>query len=377
MSQLVSADGEDSAIEVLREESPSYFGPACDKCGAAINSHDALVCRKCGWYASINSYVEIDRAWESDGDDEVEQVGEKFSVPAWAWTMIACVVAVIAESIAARFLTADGSAERTMWSVTQLFVGISIAGVCHLMAFILLMREVSDFGLSDIILKPVKPWIMRVNELPAYQWLCHLGASSVVAVVMSVAVIGGIPYEKLLDWGTKKPVKQDLMGAVMDQAKKIEGEEKSLEEAVQDFAGKQEVTDEGTPKTKKAEPKERQQDDCVIIGYRPTSEGIVYQLLLAGENYGKLQYVGQVTPQLSVKELRELTEQLAVHQAHEPFVKLALDPGVVYVKPRMACRVSYSHKGKKGGLFEIKLENMLGEISAAGPTSPAEEEKKE
>jgi ribosomal protein L40E len=372
MSQLISPGGEDSATEVLREEQ-GYTSPTCDKCGAPINAHDALACRKCGWYASINAYVEIDRAWEDDADG-LPQAEKKFSVPAWTWTMIACVVAVIVESIAARILTADGSAERTMWSVTQLFVGMSLAGVCHLIAFILLMREVSDFGLLDIILKPIKPWIMRVHELPRYQWLCHLGASSVVAVLMSVLVIGGIPYERLLDWGTKKPVKQNLMGAVMDQAKKIEGEEKSLEEAVQDFAGKQDVTDEGKPKAKKTEPKERQQDDCVIIGYRPTSEGIVYQLLLAGENYGKLQYVGSVTPQLSVKELRELTSQLAVHKAHEPFVKMALDPGIVWVKPRVACRVSYAYKGKKGGLFEIKLESMLGEIAAA---EPVEEAKKE
>jgi hypothetical protein len=372
MSHTISPNDEDSAIEILDEAQRSNLGPACDKCGAPINSHDSLVCRKCGWYASINSYVEIDRAWESDGDG-AEQAEEKFSVPTWAWTMIACVVAVIVESIAARILTTDGSSERTVWSVTQLFVGMSLAGVCHLTAFILLMREVSDFGLLDIILKPVKPWIMRVNELPAYQWICHLGASSLVAVLMSLLVIGGIPYEKLLDWGTKKPVKQDLMGAVMDQAKKIEGEEKPLEEAVQDFAGKQDVTDEDKPKAKKVEPKERRQDDCVIIGYRPTSEGIVYQLLLAGENYGKLQYVGQVAPQLSLKELRELTAQLAVHKAHEPFVKMPLDEGVVWLKPRMACRVSYSRKGKKGGLFEIKLESMLGEI---GPAAPVEEEEK-
>jgi hypothetical protein len=238
------------------------------------------------------------------------------------------------------------------------------------------MREVTDAGLLDIVLKPVKPWILRVHELPSYQWICHIGMSSLVAVLMSLLVIGGIPYEKLLDWGTKKPVKSDLMGAIVDQAKNAEGEEKPLEEAVQDFAGKQDLSDkEKKPKRKAAPPKGRQDEDCLIIGYRANSEGLVYQLLLAGENFGKLQYVGEVTPQLSVKELRDLGEQLAAHRAYEPFVKMQLDDSIIYLKPKFACRVSYAKKGKKGGLLDIKFESLLGEIGTIA--SPAEEPNNE
>jgi hypothetical protein len=367
MSHLATPGDDDSATELLNPDRHSTGGnvcPSCDKCGAPINSHDALVCRKCGWYASINSFVELDQEWEADPESQPEE-SQSFKMPSWAWTMIACVVAVIGESIAARVLTVEGSAERTLWSVTQLFVGFSLLAVCHFTAFILLMREVTDAGLLDIVLKPVKPWILRVHELPNYQWICHLGMSSLVAVLMSLVVIGGIPYEKLLDWGTKKPVKRNLMGAIMDQAKNIEGEEKSLEEAVQDFAGKQDVSDkEKKPKPKTAAPKERLNDDCLIIGYRANSEGLVYQLLLAGENIGKLQFVGEVTPHLSVKELRDLGEQLATHRAYEPFVKMQIDEGVVYLKPKVACRVSYSKKSKKGRLTDIKLESLLGEIEA-------------
>ena len=376
MSHLATPGDDDSATDLLNPNNQSTDGnvcPTCDKCGASINSHDALVCRKCGWYASINSFVELDQEWEAEPDSQPEE-SESFKMPSWAWTMIACVVAVIGESIAARVLTDEGSAERTLWSVTQLFAGFSLLSVCHFTAFILLMREVTDAGLLDILLKPVKPWILRVHELPSYQWICHLGMSSLVAVLMSLVVIGGIPYEKLLDWGTKKPVKKDLMGAIMDQAKNIEGEEKPLEEAVQDFAGKQDVSDKvKKPKPKAAPPKGRQDEDCLIIGYRANSEGLVYQLLLAGENFGKLQYVGEVTPQLSVKELRDLGQQLAAHRAYEPFVKMQIDAGVVYLKPKFACRVSYAKKGKKGGLIDIKLESLLGEIAAVA--EPAEEPK--
>lgn len=375
MSSLATPNDEDAAIHSLKSASArGQVGPACEKCGAPINAHEALVCRKCGWYASIGSFVEIDQNWESE-TEATALAEESMRMPAWGWTMIACVVAVVVESIAARVLTVEGSAARTTWSVTQLFVGMGLVFVCHFTAFVLLMRDVSDAGLLDIILKPIKPWIRRVHELPTYQWLCHVAVSSAVAVLMSLVVIRGIPYENLLDWGLKKPVKKDLMGAIMSQVQEGEGEEHSLEEAVQDFAGKQNLDDKQPKKPAKAtEPKERQQDDCVIVGYRANSEGLVYTLFLAGENFGKLQYVGQVTPQLSVKELRELTEQLAAHQAHEPFVKMQME-GVTWVDPKFACRVSYARKGKKGGLFDIKLESLLGEIAAG--TAPTEEKKEE
>lgn len=374
MSQFTMPTNDDSATDlILPSELDAPVTPTCDKCGAAIDTQEALVCRKCGWYASIGSFVEIDQAWECIEEPQPEDA-QSFQIPAWGWTMIACVVTVIAESIAARMLTADGSAARTVWSVTQLFLGGALAATCHFLAFFLFSREASDAGLLDIILKPVKPWILRVHELPAYQWVCHISLSSAVAVIMSIAVIGGLPYEKLWDWGFEKPVNKSLMGAIIEQAQKADGEEKPLEEAVQDFAGAAvDDTDAKKPAKPKAsdEPKERQQADCLIVGYRSNAEGLVYSLLLAGEHFGKLQYVGQVAPQLSVKELRELSDNLAAHTCFVPFVKLPVD-GATWVKPRFTCRVSYGRKGKKGGLYELKLESVLSEIDSVNPVGAKE-----
>jgi hypothetical protein len=365
---------DDSIIELIPYDGDGWVTPTCEKCGAEIEAHDALVCRKCGWYASIGSFVEIDQAWEGVEAEIALQQDGSFKIPAWGWTMMACVVVVVAESIAARLLTVD--AVRTTWSVMQLFLGLAVALTCHLITFVMFMREVSDAGLLDIILKPVKPWILRVRELPAYQWLCHTGISSLVAVIMSLLVIGSLPYERLWDWGIEKPVKQELVGAILNQAKKGKGHEKPLEEAVQDFAGQSGVDDNGkglaSPKVQ-PKAKERKFDDCLIIGYRTNSEGLAYLLILAGENHGKLQYVGQVTPQLSVKELHDLTDSLAAHITIDPFIKLQMD-GVTWVEPRFTCRVSYANKGQKGGLNDIKLESLLGEIGGirhlAEGTSP-------
>jgi hypothetical protein len=358
MSTLAAPDEEDSALDFTNTR--NAVGHTCEKCQAEIDSHESLVCRRCGWYASIGSFVEIDQSWENNTADQVEET-ESFKLPHWAWTMITCVVAVLGESIAARFVTQPESAARTMWSVGQLFLGLTVVVVCHFTAFVMYMREVSEAGLLDILLKPLKPWIMRIHELPAYQWLCHGAVSGLVAIVMSLTVIGAIPYERLWDWGFEKPVKQNLMGAVMSQVQQGEGEKKPLEEAVQDLAGKAELA-EGNKES--PEPKARQHEDCLIIGYRSNAEGLVYTLLLAAENAGSLHYAGQVTPQLSVKQLRDLTDQLTTSEADAPFIKLVMD-GVTWVKPKFTCRVNYERKGKKGGLMDVKFESLLSEIDTA------------
>ncbi len=366
MSMLITPNDEDSAIDLLESRSHGDVGPCCEKCGAAINAHDSLVCRKCGWYGSIGSFVEIDRQWEGDDDCEVEE-SSIYKLPAWAWTMIACVTVVVAESIAARLLTAPESAARTTWAVTQLITGITLLAVCQFTAFVMYMREVSEAGLLDFFLKPIKPWIMRVQELPRYQWLCHLAVSSYLAFNLSFTVIGGIPYDRLWDWGFQKPVKQNLVGAIASQAQSIEGEEKPLDEAIKDFAGTQDVDGKKGKKSKndlKAQPKARQNEDCLIVGYRANGEGLVYNLYLAGAGVGTLQYVGQVTPQLSVKDLRGLSEQLAAYPANTPFVKMP-DDGVHWVKPRFTCRVSYASKSQKGRLADLKFESLLGEVDVA------------
>jgi ATP-dependent DNA ligase len=95
---------------------------------------------------------------------------------------------------------------------------------------------------------------------------------------------------------------------------------------------------------------------------------LAYLLVLAGENLGRLQHVGQVTPQLPLDQLRALSQQLAALQTHEPFLPMQME-NIVWVKPVVACRVSYARKGKKGGLYETKLESLLGDL--ADPLAPA------
>jgi len=75
-------------------------GPSCEKCAAPLAAHESLVCQQCGWYASINAYVEIDRSWEIATDPKLateDDAGPAPSakLPAWAWILASCIVGVI------------------------------------------------------------------------------------------------------------------------------------------------------------------------------------------------------------------------------------------------------------------------------------------
>ena len=328
-------------------------GPCCDKCGAPLSAQESLVCQKCGWYASIGSYVEIDRSWEVASAPDLateEDTGPppKAELPTWAWILMGCVAAVIIESIAARLLTSEVTMTRTYWSLTQLFIGFVVFAICHTYCFVLVMKNEADIKLLDYLLRPIKSWSMLIRDLPKRGWVCYSGLSGLTAVIMSLLVIGAIPYERLLDWNVKEKAKFSLMSAVMSQAQNIAAEdEKSLEEAIGDLAGKAKLEEE-KKKARDAE-KNRQKQDCIIIGYMANQAGEIQTLLLAAEHYAVLRYAGNVRANdLPEEEQRELTAKLMKIKTHRPFVKVSID-GATWVKPEQLIRVSYRRRGKQGG----------------------------
>ena len=115
--------GDDAVSTSTVDATVVHSGPCCEKCGAPITAKESLVCQKCGWYASIGSYVEIDRSWEVATDpslaseEETPQEPEP-CLPAWSYILMGCLVAVLIESVAARLVTPHGSSARTFWAVS-------------------------------------------------------------------------------------------------------------------------------------------------------------------------------------------------------------------------------------------------------------------
>ena len=340
--------------------------------GQGFSVHASLACQQCGWYASIGSYVEIDRSWEVASSPELATEADaapapKTELPTWAWILTGCVSAVIIESVAVRLLTPADSTIRTYWSLTQLFVGLVAFGVCHTICFLMVMKSEGETSLFDYFLRPIKSWSMLFRDLPKRQWACYSGLSGLAAAMMSVLLIGGLPYERLLDWDFKKKPKQSLIGAMMSQAQKIESDdEQSLEEAIGDLAGKAGLEEEKKKKKKKPKAKPRLEEDCVILGYMTNQAGEIQNLLIGAEHRGKFRYAGNVRPSnLSVEERQALTQKLSDTKTRRPFVKMSID-GAIWVKPKYLCRVSFRRRGKQGGMFGAQLEEMTGEADLGG-----------
>jgi hypothetical protein len=257
-------------------------------------------------------------------------------------------------------LTPNGSALRTTWSLAQLALGVLAFAGCHIFNFLVLAAEDADVGTLDLVMKPVKLWMRAAHNLPSRLWMANTAATSVTAAVMSPLVIGGLPYERLWDWGFEPPAKQELMGAVMNRVRKMESRNgaDNLEDAIGDFAG----TADGLTDQKPIPETPRQKADCVILGYRLDREG-KFDSIELGTNYlGRLVYAGRVKPDMPAEERAKLLESLGKIRAYQPLIQIQSETAI-WVKAKIACRVSFTHR-EQGRLHGIKWHSLLGRIGA-------------
>ncbi|TWT48741.1 ATP dependent DNA ligase [Botrimarina hoheduenensis] len=347
--------------------------PRCEKCDAVCT---AAACQSCGWYPVLKIFVEIDKEFERLQGSEESSATDPASgsakselhkhlevwrtvIPAWGWALIATIGGVLVASVVARLvLDAAAPAWRTTYSVAQLGLGYCLAVIGHLTAFLLCSSEDADMGVKDLIVKPLRAWKKVLSGLPYRISVVHLTGCGLAAVLGAMLIIGGIPYERLLDWGFKERPKQNLVGAIADQASKMRGEEKSMEEAVNDFAsqGAGDVLDTDQA----ADEKPRTQFDCLIIGYRLTKSGRIDSVLLASESNGRLRYVGDVRPKLETDQIDEILARFKGAETTRPFVRTSAS--AQWLKPRFMCRASFTDWPESRRPKDLRWEELLEEI---------------
>lgn len=358
---------------VPEEESKSCSGPCCKKCDAPLASDVVTVCRKCGWYPSLGIFVEVDPDWEAATEvkpstEPAPQTSHLMFwiklIPRWGWVIIASAMVVVVESVVARFATPAGSTLRTAWSLGQLTIGLITVFCCHIFNFLSLATEDTDIGVLDIVLRPIRVWVRTFRGLPKRLWFVNALVCGLVAAVMSPLVIGGIPYERFWDWGFKQPVKQELMGAIMDRAKQLDSGTgaDNLEDAVGDFAGKGDLTN-GTAKNEPQKPLHNA--DCVILGYQIDRDGRLSTLLLGSAYRTNLTYAGRVTPKLSEDELAKLLGQLSAITTKQPFISIQADH-TIWVQPKISCRVGFNQQLRDGSLRDIQWDSLMGTMNTDG-----------
>jgi hypothetical protein len=265
---------------------------------------------------------------------------------------------VAAESVAVRLATPAGSSLRTAWSVGQLIIGVVAAASCHALNFLLQVADNADTGMLDLCLKPLRLWVRTCYGLPRRLWLVNTLACGTIAVLMSFVVIGGLPYDRLWDWGFKQPPKQNLMGAVIDRMKQIDGNDgaDNLEDAVKDFAGSQNPDGDNN---KKHTPKPRQNSDCIILGYHLDRDGKLAWLVLGTTQRGHLVFAGRVAPRLSDDETHELLQSLQAIKTDRPLIKVD-NVSAFWVSPKFTCRVSSTEQMQDGRLKDLEWDQLLG-----------------
>lgn len=359
---LLDNPTDETSVATLAPETDDQ--PRCEKCHAPAKVQGLAACPRCGYYPSLGIYIDV-APWEEElYDPELAAAKPTPSlmevwgnlIPKWGWLLIATSLAVVVISVAVRLLTPPGSF-RTIWSVTQLFVGITLTVLGHVATFVWMLSTEFDMGMTDVLLKPIKIWKRVFVELPRRFWLLNATTASLTAALSAGLIIGGIPYERLWDWGFKAPPKQNLMGAMMSQAQKVKGRDENLEEAVNGFAGNA-STDANSQNNPNATP--RLTADCVVIGYTPRQEGKAAQLWLASEFGGKLVFVGRVTPQLGSEEMDEFLAKLESSHAPRAFVPAPGEPQ--WVKPSFTCRVTYIKRDSTGKMVDIVWESLLDEV---------------
>jgi hypothetical protein len=356
-------------VDAIDSPTREWTGKRCEKCEAPVKSDLVTICRRCGWYPNLGIFVEVDPNWEADVETQSRATTVHKShlavwaslLPRWSWVIIASVLAVVAESVVARLATPADSSLRTVWSLGQLGAGLIIAMACHIFNFLVVAADDADFGVLDLLLRPLKLWIRAAENLPKRLWVANAALCGVTAAVMSVVVIGGIPYERLWDWGFQEPVKPNLMGAVMDRAKQLDSGTgaDNLEDAVGDFAGTAGVEEDDKKKKEPAKPREKA--DCVILGFALDRDGRLDLLFLGTAHRGQLIYAGRVTPELPEEELKALQESLARIKTLKAFIPV--EATGTWVQPTLTCRITFAERQRDGRLRDLQWDRLLGSLN--------------
>lgn len=366
-----SQEGNNAANAAI-ELAATWTGLRCEKCEAPIKSDTVTICRRCGWYPSLGRFVEIDQEWESYHDDpeppEAKAAPSHLEVwakllPRWAWLILGTMAGVVALSIVVRLVTPNGSSIRTGWSLSQLVIGFLAFAGMHVLNFLFAVGDDAETGALDLILRPLKLWIKAFRNMPARLWVANTAAAGLTASTMSIVVIGGLPYERLWDWGFKQPPKQNLLGAIAEQAKKAKGDgADNLEDAVADFANSQNLDEQnGQPKTPPAPQKILREVDCVILGYRDDGKSRLTGLVLGTAHRGKLVFAAVVTPKPDDKESQDLLEELQSIRTGYPVLSSQMQ--AEWVQPVFACRVSCEKQDPQTGrLIGATWKELLGAV---------------
>ncbi|MCC7085754.1 MAG: hypothetical protein IT427_12195 [Pirellulales bacterium] len=336
---------------------------ACEKCETPRTGGQGW-CRRCGWYPRLATFVELD-PWDREDLPQPAPKSKldicKTMIPLWAWKLMGGVAAVLIASFLLRLMLPQHGNIRFVWTVGQMLVGGLIFCGAHLACYIFAIMHNDRYHLLDIVLKPVAIWITVLRELPTTFWQTAVGAWGVTAILGGL-LIGGLADKDLLDWGGT-PARYNLTKAIADRAQELAANassDKSLQESIEDFAGKaKEPIDQDEPQPP---GKPKLPVDCLILGFKPLGDHDFYHLILAADVGGKLQYVGTVSDGISSEVRAQLNRRMAELRQPNPFIPLRIDGK--WIRPALTCKVKAKRWSDENRLVDPVFEELLVDVDS-------------
>jgi hypothetical protein len=341
----------------VRQQSGSAAN-ACRHCGAP-REPDYPMCRKCGYYEKLNTFVEVDQI---DVEKGASGPPARASLPRWAWILLGILLVILIESIAVTLVWPVNSLPRMIWSLAQLSLGLILAMVAHGRATFIAIMANSENEIGDCVIRPLRIWSFVSAELPRTLPWVAMGSGGLLGLLLSVFLIRSIPYNVLFETDGPPPkIKHRLAAAIVEQAKKAAAEEQSMEEAMKDFTDKA-----GVAMEQEELPQIREKTECVIVGYyAPDADpNGLSSILVAGVKGRKLQLLGTISMDIHEDVRASLNKQLRRIPRPTPFVETKLNAN--WVQPLYLCEISFT-RDKKGEPNDLKFEKVTGTSQAIEP----------
>ena len=350
------------AKEEARIDGSQSTEESCPQCGHSQQGLSENWCKKCGFYPKLAIKLELE-----DYDLEEEKAAKEeappptlfTAIPRWVILLLAGVVVLGVESLACHFLYKPDSWPRTRWSLIQLFSGLGLFLVFHSWVFAREAMKSGKIAVIDFFLNPYSVWEDVLGDAKNHGWKIAFAGHGLAAMLLSVLIIGSIPYGEVFNWGFKPRPKKNLANQIAMAMP--EGEEMSLEEAIEKMAGVAEGVAAKEEEKKEEAPKKM--IECVVIGYatRNESKPELSTLFLASDYRGTLQYTGSVsTDVLDPKVRRDLLKKLQKLRRDYPVVKASATAD--WVNPVVACKVQCAGYTDKGRLIEPLLEELMADL---------------
>ncbi len=329
------------AVLAASTDAQIHSGPVCEHCEAPLATGQTF-CRRCGFYPTLKTFVEVDAAVDETTAEPVQPARShlevwKSLVPGWGWALLAGVLVLLGISVAARLVVPAGTA-RAIWTYAQFAAGMAAFIGAHIACYMFAIMQDSTLNVLDIVLKPFAIWMITLRELPRSFKRVALGCWAQTAMLFAAFVVGGVRYDEIIDWGKVPPKKKPQPNVVAPI--NVPEEEQSMEEAMDEFTKNAGVTADEKNSVPPDLGNRRKMSRCLVIGFTPGRETDFISLLLAiDEGGGRWRYAGAVKEGIAIEARSILNQRMRRLLRSKPVVPC--NAHAFWIEPKLMCTVWY------------------------------------